>query len=62
MAFDGRRGGHGVGLTIVKRLSDRFQWPIEFESEPGKGTTVRVRFPNCAQVGCKTDGTPARPA
>ncbi|MBK8069436.1 MAG: HAMP domain-containing histidine kinase [Rhodanobacteraceae bacterium] len=44
-AKHGRRGGHGVGLTIVKRLSDRFQWPIEFESEPGKGTTVRVRFP-----------------
>ncbi len=54
-AKHGRRGGHGVGLTIVKRLSDRFQWPIEFESEPGQGTTVRVRFPNCAQVRCAAD-------
>jgi signal transduction histidine kinase len=47
-----RSGGHGVGLTIVKRLSDRYRWPIEFESELGKGTSVRVRFPDCAQVKC----------
>lgn len=50
-AQHGRRGGHGVGLTIVKRLSDRFGWPVEFESEPGQGTTVRVRFPHCARLG-----------
>jgi signal transduction histidine kinase len=53
-AQHGRRGGHGVGLTIVKRLSDRFRWPIEYESEPGKGTIVRVRFPDCAQIKCAT--------
>ncbi len=40
-----RRGGHGVGLTIVKRLSDRFGWPITIESQPGVGTRVEVRFP-----------------
>jgi signal transduction histidine kinase len=40
-----RRGGHGVGLTIVKRLSDRFDWPVNIESEPGVGTRVTVRFP-----------------
>lgn len=50
-AKHGRRGGHGVGLTIVKRLSDRFGWPVEFTSEPGRGTTVRVRFPQCARMG-----------
>lgn len=49
-AQHGRRGGHGVGLTIVKRLSDRFGWPVEFTSEPGRGTTVRVRFPRCEGV------------
>lgn len=38
--------GHGVGLTIVKRLSDRFNWPIEIESEVGKGTRVKICFPN----------------
>jgi signal transduction histidine kinase len=42
---DSRRPGHGVGLTIVRRLSDRFGWPVEIESEPGHGTRVRVTFP-----------------
>jgi len=40
-----RRGGHGVGLTIVKNLSSRFGWPVDIYSEPGVGTTVTVRFP-----------------
>lgn len=41
-----RRGGHGVGLTIVRRLSDRFGWPVIIESHPGVGTRVEIRFPN----------------
>jgi signal transduction histidine kinase len=40
-----RRGGHGVGLTIVRRLSDRFGWPVTIESQAGIGTRVEVRFP-----------------
>ncbi|MDX1519865.1 MAG: HAMP domain-containing sensor histidine kinase [Gammaproteobacteria bacterium] len=39
------RGGHGVGLTIVKMLSQRFNWPVHIESQPGVGTRVRVSFP-----------------
>jgi signal transduction histidine kinase len=41
----GRRGGHGVGLSIVRRLSDRFGWPVHIESQPGIGTRVEIRFP-----------------
>lgn len=37
--------GHGVGLTIVKRISERFGWPIAIESEPGHGTRVLIKFP-----------------
>ena len=40
-----RRGGHGVGLTIVRRLSDRFGWPVTIDSSPGVGTRVEIRFP-----------------
>jgi len=40
------KGGSGVGLTIVRRLSDRFGWPVEIESELGVGTRVTLRFPN----------------
>ncbi len=46
--FRGKRtgkGGHGVGLTIVKRLSDRFNWPVEIRSELGVGTRATIRFP-----------------
>ena len=47
--FRGRQtgsGGHGIGLTIVKRLSDRFHWPLELDSRLGVGTTATIRFPN----------------
>jgi signal transduction histidine kinase len=40
------RGGHGVGLTIVRRLSDRFGWPVEMTSKLGVGTRATIRFPN----------------
>ncbi len=40
-----RRGGFGVGLTIVRRLSERFSWPVQIESQPDVGTRVTVRFP-----------------
>ena len=44
----GRRqdGGQGVGLTIVRRLANRFGWPVTLESEPGRGTRATIRFPN----------------
>jgi signal transduction histidine kinase len=42
--------GHGVGLTIVQRLSDRFGWPVEFTSEVGVGTRVQVTFPRATAV------------
>ncbi len=41
-----QRGGFGVGLTIVRRLTDRFGWKVEVDSQPGQGTRVTVRFPN----------------
>ena len=38
--------GYGIGLNIVKRLSDRFNWPIEVQSEQGKGTRFQILFPD----------------
>ena len=38
-------GGHGVGLTIVKMLSDRFDWPVSIDSAPNAGARVRIGFP-----------------
>ena len=36
--------GYGIGLTIVKRLCDRFHWDIEVSSEAQQGTSFRLRF------------------
>ena len=41
-----RAGGHGVGLTIVRRFSERYGWPVEISSRPGRGTRVKVGFPS----------------
>jgi signal transduction histidine kinase len=40
-----RRGGHGVGLTIVRRFADRFGWTVDISSTPGVGTRVALGFP-----------------
>jgi len=38
------RKGYGVGLTIVKRLSNRFNWLVEVDSAVDEGTTIEVTF------------------
>jgi len=46
----GRGSGHGIGLTIVKRLADRFGWEVAMSSEEGVGTTVTVTFPETQRL------------
>ena len=41
-----REGGQGVGLTIVRRLSTRFGWHVELQSEHQRGTRATIRFPH----------------
>ncbi|UCE54753.1 MAG: sensor histidine kinase, partial [Desulfobacterales bacterium] len=36
--------GFGLGLSIVKRLCDRFGWDFDIESEVGRGTTMHLIF------------------
>lgn len=40
--------GTGLGLAMVFGIIKRHQGILEIESEPGQGTTVRVRLPACA--------------
>ena len=42
---DRSRDGQGIGLSIVRRLSQRYGWTVSLESAPGQGTTATVRFP-----------------
>ena len=37
--------GHGIGLSIVRRLVGEARGRISFESRPGKGTRVEITFP-----------------
>lgn len=37
-------GGKGMGLSIVRRLGERFGWPVTIESAPGEGTTATIAF------------------
>ncbi|WP_025770723.1 sensor histidine kinase [Thioalkalivibrio sp. HK1] len=42
--------GHGVGLSIVKRLCDRFGWQVTLASRIGQGTCVRVDFSSTLSI------------
>ena len=45
-SYTTKPSGTGMGLNLVKRICDRFNWQIEIDSEPGRGTTVVVMFPD----------------
>ncbi len=34
----------GIGLSLVKKISDLYKWKIKFESEDWDGTKVKVKF------------------
>lgn len=38
-------GGYGIGLSLVKRLTELHHGSISVESEPGRGTAFSVTFP-----------------
>lgn len=42
--------GKGMGLSIVRRLGERFRWPVTLESTPGEGTTASIDY--SAVPGC----------
>jgi signal transduction histidine kinase len=44
-ATQGKRGGAGLGLSIVRSLVELHGGTVEIQSEEGKGTTAIVRLP-----------------
>ena len=49
-SFTRKHEGMGVGLYLVKRYVDKMKGSLRIESEPDKGTTVRVTLPGAAAV------------
>ncbi|MEO1398437.1 MAG: ATP-binding protein, partial [Pseudomonadota bacterium] len=43
-------GGLGLGLSIVKRIADTLNHPLNFSSQPGEGSTFSVSAPLSLQV------------
>ncbi|MBU8932951.1 MAG: response regulator [candidate division Zixibacteria bacterium] len=43
--FTTKKGGHGFGLMVCKRIVDGHSGQLEVDSIPGEGTTFRIRFP-----------------
>lgn len=39
-----RPDGKGMGLSIVRRLGERFGWPVTLRSAPGQGTCAVIHF------------------
>jgi signal transduction histidine kinase/DNA-binding NarL/FixJ family response regulator len=44
----GEKQGSGLGLSIVHRLTERMGGKVSLESQEGKGTRFRLRFPDVA--------------
>ncbi|MDI7248317.1 MAG: ATP-binding protein [Bacillota bacterium] len=45
MFFTTKKGGTGLGLPLVQRIVFEHQGFVEFESQPGEGTTFVIRLP-----------------
>ncbi|TBR07458.1 MAG: HAMP domain-containing histidine kinase [Lysobacter sp.] len=39
-----RDDGMGIGLSVVRRLGERFGWPVDLSSTPGEGTIATIRL------------------
>ncbi|HYJ04246.1 MAG TPA: response regulator [Chthoniobacterales bacterium] len=50
--------GTGLGLAMVFGIIKRHQGTLEIDSEPGEGTTVRIRLPGCPLETRQNEVTP----
>lgn len=58
-----QQAGEGIGLAIVKRLSELLDATVELESEPGRGTVFRLVLPRRYPDATPRSADPAqRPA
>ncbi len=58
--FSTKGKGSGIGLAVTFRVVQLHNGTIDFTSEPGKGTTFRLRFPAIRKQETSTDPAPVR--
>ena len=54
-----RGQGIGIGLAIVRRLSQLLAHPLELHSRPGRGTRMRIRLPRAQRPAQQNAAAPA---
>lgn len=42
--------GHGLGLSIVKRLCQQYSWPLTVSSKINEGSVFTIEFPTAMQI------------
>jgi signal transduction histidine kinase len=57
--FSTRSAGTGLGLAIVRRLVESWGGAVTAESEPGRGTTIRLRLTAAGRRGVDAHDEPA---
>ena len=55
-----KAGGHGIGLSVVKRIVDAHGGRIDVSSKPGEGTCFRLVFPLATRRARRLPAPPAR--
>jgi len=49
--YSGPAGGEGIGLSLVRRICDRYGWQISIESHENRGTLIRLSLGGAGQGG-----------
>jgi PAS domain S-box-containing protein len=56
--YTGKRRGRGFGLVIVKRIIDKHNGRVDYESRPGDGASFVITLPRRVQEPSKSDTMP----
>src|SRR5438067_11630245 len=56
------KAGMGLGMAVSYGIIRRHEGAVEVESQPGRGTTFRIRFPRVGEAALPSKPVAAQPA